>query len=357
MRNRTVLTAFYLLRVAKAELSNPPRRTSLGIARSNRPLSSRTVPLLPRQGGLRPRGGSAVVRKQPVIQLRIEHPNRIWWFFPIFVMITSFFTFPSFSKGFHRFVLWASDDSWLPDSAEKLSLLSNVVTQVVNGPVVASISILFATMMSTTISTLHSRQQDVQLSLINEIEALRSLQTLTASPLYSKFVSESDMQAIAERIEVLRTVVTTESHVKDFRPYRQSHPHDYICFQSDHLLLLCDNIELRYMYHPRRYQDPRPLLSKIRSLVDSVRSERKNRWIAITSMHFPAVHYITLIMLVLSILMAFLVQTDEADFIFLQGLQVRLLWSVLVTCFSSVAVVCADLADAFSGAYAVETDV
>jgi len=352
MKRWTILTLLYLPHLAKANSADTnPERPTLGIR--SKALSSQTVSFTPRRAP--PRGGSSVSKSQ-FIQLRIEHSAKIWWFFPILAMITSYFTFPSFSKGFHRFVLWASDDSWLPDSPEKLSLLSNVITQVVNGPVVASISILFATMISTTISTLHSRQQDVQLSLINEIEALRYLQNLVRSPLYTKCVNESEMQAIAERIEVLRIVVKTESTVKDFRPQKQSNPHDYIAFQSDHLLLLCDQIDLNFINHKNHRQDPTPLLLKIRSLVETVRSERKSRWLAITGMHFPAVHYITLSMLVLSILVAFLVQTDEADFIFLQGLQVRLLWSILVTCFSSVAVVCADLADAFSGAYAVETD-
>eukprot|EP00977_Amphora_coffeiformis_P027436 scaffold34612_cov165-Amphora_coffeaeformis.AAC.2 len=330
MKGWTILAVVYLLHRAKANVANSERRP-LGIR--SKPLSSRAVAFTPR--GAPPRGGSSSVPKNQLIQLRIEHSAKVWWFVPILVMITSYFTFPSFSDCFHRFVVWASDDSWLPDTPEKLSLLSNVVTQVVNGPVVASISILFATMITTTISTLHSRQQDVQLSLINEIEALRCLQNIVRSPLYSKCVSESEMQAIAERIEVLRIVVKTESTVRDFRPQKQSSPHDYIAFQSDHLLLLCDQIDLNYCDHRKHRQDPAPLLLKIRSLVETVRAERKSRWLAITGMHFPAVHYITLTML---------------------GLQVRLLWSILVTCFSSVAVVCADLADAFSGAYAVETD-
>ena len=236
---------------------------------------------------------------------------------------------------------------------------------------VTSISVLFATLISVTISTLHSRQQDVQLSLINEVEALRSLETTLASPLYTTCTTDVEKLALAESVQVLRTAVTTESTQQEARPQRHLNPHEYIAFQSDQLWNLCDCMEADYLSaslsssNRRRNRpssssptrdDPRPLLATIRDLIQVVRCERKNRWIAVTSMHFPMAHYLTLGLLVVSILVAFLVTTDEADFIFLQGLQVRVLWSVLVTCFSSLAVVCADLSDAFSGAYAVAKD-
>lgn len=254
------------------------------------------------------------------------------------------------------------------------------MTQVVNGPVVTSISVLFATLISVTISTLHSRQQDVQLSLINEVEALQSLETTLGSPVYATCTTDMEKLALASSVEELRTAITTESTQQDARPQRQSDPHEYIALQSDQLWNLCDCMEADYVAlmsssqsSPRHRNrggkqqqqllvveslrsDPRPLLDKIRTLIKAVRSERKARWIAVTSMHFPMAHYLTLSLLVVSILIAFLVTTDEADFIFLQGLQVRILWSVLVTCFSSLAVVCVDLSDAFSGAYAVAKD-
>ena len=236
------------------------------------------------------------------------------------------------------------------------------VTQVVNGPVCVSISVLFATLISVTISNLHSRQQDVQSTLINEVEALRSLEATLASPLYAASTTDVEKLALAQSVAELRTAVTTESTHQESRPQRHLNPHEYIALQSDQLLNLCDGIELDFLSSlrqrnnkARQQQDPRPLLAALRSLIQTVRTERKARWIAVTSMHFPMAHYLTLALLVVSILVAFLVQTDESDFIFLHGLQVRVLWSILVTCFSSLAVVCADLSDAFSGAYAVVT--
>ena len=293
------------------------------------------------------------------IQFMKRPSHGFWWIFPFVVLLTSYSTFPTLGKAFHCLVQWVSNDSWLPEAPEKMSLLSNVVTQVVNGPVVTSISVLFATLISVTISTLHSRQQDVQQSLINEVEALRMLEAAMVSPLYATCTTQVEKLALAESIVSLRTAVTTESANEDARPQRHLNPHEYIALQSDQLLNLCDRIEVDFVSSDKKQRhrpDPRPLLCTIRNLIQTIRSERKNRWIAVTSMHFPMAHYLTLGLLVVSILIAFLVTTDEADYIFLHGLQVRVLWSVLVTCFSSLAVVCVDLSDAFSGAYAVARD-
>jgi hypothetical protein len=301
-------------------------------------------------------GIKAAQNNQQTVKLKKKNSQVSWWLFPAVAMVLAYTTFPSISRNFHRLVQWMSNDAWLPDTPDKMTLLSNVITQVVNGPVVTSISVLFATLVSVTIETLHSRQQDVQKSLINEFEALISLQSLLSSPLQSSCFREAEKQKFLEGVSSIQTVATAESVAEDMRPHSYS-PCDFIAMGSDHVLLLCDQVELDARRHSRQ-QLPQLqlLLSRIRGLVENIRNERKTRWTAVMSMHFPLAHYLTLALLVSSILVAFLVTTDEADFIFLQGLQVRMLWSVLVTCFSSLAVVIADLSDAYSGVYTVSTD-
>ena len=182
------------------------------------------------------------------IQFTKGSTHGFWWIFPFVVMVTAYATFPALSQAFDRLVLWISDDGWLPDTPEKMSLLSNVLTQVVNGPVVTSISVLFATLISVTISTLHSRQHDVQLSLINEVEALRNLETTLASPVYTTCTTSMEKLALASSVEELRTAITTESAQQEARPqHHQSDPHEYIALQSDQLWNLCDCMEADYV--------------------------------------------------------------------------------------------------------------
>ena len=295
-------------------------------------------------------------RHTQTLEFKKKISRTSWWIFPTVALIFSYCTFPTVSEHFHHLVQWVSHDSWLPDSPEKMSLLSNVVTQVVNGPVVTSISVLFATLISVTISTLHSRQQDVQMSLINEIEALRQIQYLLSSPIHSTGLKDVERAAFLDGVELLKADLTKESEEEEGRPENFS-PHDYVSLHSGAIILLCDQMDFDlHTRHLKQTKELVPLLSNIRRLVETVREERKIRWTAIMSMHFPLAHYMTLGLLMASILVAFLVTTDEADFIFLQGLQVRVLWSVLVTCFSSLVVLCSDLSDAYSGAYTVSTD-
>jgi hypothetical protein len=94
-------------------------------------------------------------------------------------------------------------------------------------------------------------------------------------------------------------------------------------------------------------------LSQLQSLTHRVLQERSNRWLAMRALQFPTVHYVTLSLLALSIGVAFLVATDGAEFIFLHGLPVRILWSLLVTSFTALAVLCYDLSRPFGGAYRV----
>jgi hypothetical protein len=295
-----------------------------------------------------------ILAEKSALRLTPGRRRVLWWMVPAIAAVVSYLSFGHVSSMFHSLVLWISNDTWFPDTDEKVNLQSNVITQVVNGPVVTSISVLFATLISVTVSSLHSRQQDVQVSLINEIQALRQLQALLSSPLHHNFLSAAERHVADEQVDLLGVCVSTEARTTQRRPHKTNH-HEYIDSQSAQLLTFCDEIELSYLVKPRGRHDPRMLLGRIRETVASVRTERKNRWVAVTS-QFPAVHYFTLGLLVVSILLSFLVTTDEAEFIFLKGLQVRILWSVLVTCFSSLAVVCGDLADVYSGNYAVATD-
>jgi dolichyl-phosphate-mannose--protein O-mannosyl transferase len=69
---------------------------------------------------------------------------------------------------------------------------------------------------------------------------------------------------------------------------------------------------------------------------------------------FPAMHYVTLALLAMAICISFLVATDQSKVIF-ESLQVRILWTILIGSFTSLAVVCYDLSSPFVGAYKVST--
>ena len=91
--------------------------------------------------------------------------------------------------------------------------------------------------------------------------------------------------------------------------------------------------------------------AQLETRVQNLMNERGRRWMALQTVPFPLVHYLTLTLLALSIVVSFLVATAQAEFIFVTGLPVRVLWSVLITSFTALGVVCVDLGGPFRGAY------
>merc|ERR1711924_34322 len=83
------------------------------------------------------------------------------------------------------------------------------------------------------------------------------------------------------------------------------------------------------------------------------RSER----LSLLQTPFPVVHWIILSTLAASILLAFLFETDDLQlrFEFIDELQLRYLFTVLVGVFAALASLCADLAYPFRGSFRITT--
>lgn len=274
------------------------------------------------------------------------------WLIPLLAAIFSFSSFPHLTSAFHHTVSWASGNTWLRETQAEVNLQADVVTQVVNGPVITSISVLFATLVSVTIDNLHSRQKAIQQSFILEVQSVRQLQQLLESTAATACLNQAHRT---------RALVTVNKHADELlmqvdgalmNATYTSNPHTYI---ESHLLGLLDCCN--EMYALRRTSPVQEhIITQMHALTTSMLQERKNRWLALRALHFPAVHYMTLALLAISIGVAFLVATDEAEFIFLWGLPIRILWTLLFTSFTALAVVCSDLAQPFGGAYRVSGD-
>jgi len=101
---------------------------------------------------------------------------------------------------------------------------------------------------------------------------------------------------------------------------------------------------------------PTPLLSETYSAVHRLNSERSTRISALQST-FPTLHYVILSLLALSICIAFLMETNQSILIFLNAIQLKILWTMLVSTSSALGVVCYDLLDPFQGSYQISRTV
>jgi len=199
--------------------------------------------------------------------------------------------------------------------------------------------------------------------MISEVHHFRALQSLLES-------SAAVLSFDPEQLETAKALV--QLHAKTlFSPKystaaERRNAHEYIesCLPA---LIRWRNEQALYRMEQQQQQQQRgrgsdnkpnfcpataqSIEAQLEMRVQNLMNERGRRWMALQTVPFPLVHYLTLTLLALSIVVSFLVATAQAEFIFVTGLPVRVLWSVLITSFTALGVVCFDLSRPFRGAY------
>jgi len=98
------------------------------------------------------------------------------------------------------------------------------------------------------------------------------------------------------------------------------------------------------------------LIDQAMAAVESLSQNRSKRISALQST-FPILHYFILATLAASICIAFLIETDQDILIFLNAIQLRLLWTMLLANFSALGFLCYDLEHPFRGFYEISDSV
>lgn len=284
----------------------------------------------------RPLEGPACVLDQATIEVT-SHPmvqfrQSFLWAIPFLSSLFAFVSFKGMTRGFHAIVEALSNHEWLPSTEAEVDLQTQVITQVVNGPVITSISVLFATLVSTTVSFLHDRQITMKSLFVKQIDELRMLQVL--------------LKQMPESLRQQAKHLTHEytEHLAQDECGEQSPTDTLDASLRELLVLLQSHMATR---------NASPLAGMAYESVTRIQQAQSNRWTALQT-KFPAMHYTTLSLLALAICLSFLVATDQSIFIF-ESLQVRILWTILIGAFTSLAVVCYDLSSPFMGAYQVRS--
>ena len=92
------------------------------------------------------------------------------------------------------------------------------------------------------------------------------------------------------------------------------------------------------------------------AVVASLSACRATR-LAVLSTAYPPIHFVVLGALASSIVVAFLLESDQEVLRFLDALQLRLLFTILIGVFAALAALVVDLADPFRGAYRITPTV
>lgn len=261
---------------------------------------------------------------------------------PLIAPFIAYMTYDDVARLFDVFInVLAYERKWVP--ADGGAYQAKIIAPAINGIVVPTISILFATLTSNTISSLRQRQIDIHTCLNSEAGDLRVLSMLVdAYPMNSQkvrcreYLDQYTSRLIAESADSKTSKVmygSTDSEMNGFVA------------------------ALNQLANGRsKSSPPDVVLSQSYGAVVRLNTIRSSRITALQST-FPVLHYAILELLAASICIAFLVETDQEVLIFLNLIQLRILWTMLIGSITALTVVCWDLSFPFTGSYIISNAV
>lgn len=304
-------------------------------------------------------------------------------YLPFIMPLLAYSTYEPTAKLFERAVEIISSNNWVAVDGGQYQ--ANIITPAINGLVVPSIALLFATMMSNTITTLRQRQLQIRTNLNTEANDLRMLSTMVDSlppelrevkNRLREYMIQYASRVIAESrpgisIDLQMFIGSMDSEMDGFLGvWNKLSMSSYATMYVDTMLpasnytiseATFDTYETQLSLTPHKRQTITPFLSpnifsEAYDAQTRLRHERSVRLSALQST-YPALHYAILALLAASICTVFLMETNQELLIFLSAIQLRILWSMLIGTFSALAVVNYDMRDPFRGSYNVAVSV
>lgn len=257
--------------------------------------------------------------------------------FPVVACVSAFASYEATSKGFHTIVQAASNNNWIPVDGGQL--VGDIILPAINGPVLGTIGLLFATLVSTTIGNLYQRQMSISSSIVREVDDLRRLGYLLQS-LPDPYRTEAQKE--------LRKFVNTIFEAAQERSVTDA---TYRDVTLSPIFLLLNRISEEAETN-KSLKVSGNILGEAYELIRRINDQRITIAVLLRPA-FPPLHYANLLALASCICLVFLIETDRDLIFFLAGFQLRLLWAILVGIFSMMFSVVFDLESPFGGSYNV----
>lgn len=296
-------------------------------------------------------------------------------YLPFIMPILAYSTYEPTARTFNRMVEFISDNNWIAVDGGQYQ--AEIITPAINGLVVPSLALLFATLVNNTINTLRQRQLQIRTSLNTEANDLRVLATILDSlpPQLRKaknHLREYLIQYASRVIAESKPGLSIESHLYIgsmdielngfLRMWNGLSMGSYGTMYIDTYLpasnYTIDQKEFDPYQHqlsitPEERQTVAPFMSNyiFSETYDALNRLRKERSIRVSALQltYPMLHYVILALLATSICTVFLMETNQDLLLFLSAIQLKILWSMLIGTFSALGVVNYDMIDPFRG--------
>jgi len=226
----------------------------------------------------------------------------------------------------------------------------SILTPAINGVVLPCLGILFATLVSTTIVQLRQRQLIVRSMLNSEASELMTLREILVR---LDNLEEGTKEGGMSLRVLLRKYVSRL--LSECRPGVDANARLIDVASSDGELPLI----LKSIYDIGSVKQSSSTAVLVQNGVDCMArlNDYRAQRISLMQTTFPPLHYTILTLLASSISSCFLLETDQEALVFLNAVQLKILWTMLIGSFSSLAVVCIDLSDPYGGSYTISPTV
>ena len=246
---------------------------------------------------------------------------------------------------------------------------AKIIAPAVNGIVIPAISLLFANLIATTVTTLRQRQLDIRYSINMEASQLRILNSMISNFPSPKarmqcwsYLSQYTSRLIAEsqptvNVDSLDSSFDSELNglLNEFNRISYMN-YDDDDTEDDDADDLQKSSSRKSQQRKQREEIPGSVLGTCFNSCTALYEQRSKRITALRSL-FPPLHFVIVANLALSILIAFLLESDQVLLVFLNAVQLKILWTMLVGTFSALAIVCYDLGNPFRGSYQISKSV
>mmetsp|Transcript_6769 Transcript_6769/g.9116 ORF Transcript_6769/g.9116 Transcript_6769/m.9116 type:complete len:387 (+) Transcript_6769:306-1466(+) len=222
---------------------------------------------------------------------------------------------------------------------------NNLLRPTITGVVVPVISIALATLVSTTVNVLRARQVDIRALINKEACDLRLLRRAVFGMFGTRQHSGRRARALSLLAAYVRQI-NKECQNGAVESLQELELSGGICTnQLDELSAMLHGVDGAAVSRQGSVGTAEGIIARL----NSFRSDR----VALLLTYFPDLHWIVLAALSISICGTFLLESNQLVNQYLNSIQLRSLFALLVGVFSATATLCIDLADPFNGSFSV----
>jgi hypothetical protein len=257
--------------------------------------------------------------------------------YPFVVPFAVFHTFEGAMSLFHDIInIISIDVKWVMVDGGQYQ--ATILAPTINGVVLPTLSISLATLVAQTITNLRQRENAIRTCLNKEVSDMRTLQ----SAVESIFGGTDELRAEKYNLIVLMAVymsrVFCESQAKSTAELRNT---DKVLSPVNSELYTMSKIFGIYQRPPSAGGSSLDA-GFAQSLIVGLNGHRSLRLASLDTV-FPPIHWLFLCLLATSVLACFLLESDQETILFLDNVQLRLLFTMLVGGMSFTALLCIDL--------------